>query len=189
MGFGLFGLAEHLRSNRLDRLAAAMMTDAREPEHWTVQGDDDWQWYERESWVGEQWINSGMTLPVNLQTGEPAVDTFGYLDEGLVPKEVRVLVRNAATQVASTRMKEPRPGQPHPARQARHGRPPSRWLRRLNAEELRIWLDTIDIPNAGVCGMTFWEHLTRDHGFNPVKIDGLEEAELAKLHSAAHYGY
>ncbi len=38
-------------------------------------------------------------------------------------------------------------------------------------------------------GMTFWEHLTRDHSFDPKKIAGLTLAEQAKLHGAAHYGY
>jgi hypothetical protein len=81
------------------------------------------------------------------------------------------------------------PGQANPMRRARHGRPPSRWLRSLNADELRIWLKTIDVPEAGVSGMTFWEHLTRDHSFNPDLIVGLNEDEQAKLHAAAHYGY
>jgi hypothetical protein len=74
-------------------------------------------------------------------------------------------------------------------RQARHGRPPSKWLRSLNADELRIWLKTIEVPEAGVSGMTFGEHLTRDHSFDPAKIEGLLEDEQAKLHAAAHYGY
>ncbi len=51
-------------------------------------------------------------------------------------------------------------------RRARHGRPPSRWLRSLHSDELRVWLKTIEVPEAGVEGMTFWEHLTRDHSFN-----------------------
>jgi hypothetical protein len=59
----------------------------------------------------------------------------------------------------------------------------------LNAEELRIFLAKIDVPEAGVSGMTFWEHLTRDHSFDPDRIVGLLEDEQAKLHAAAHYGY
>src|SRR5262249_20746487 len=76
-----------------------------------------------------------------------------------------------------------------PARRARHGRPPSRWLRSLHAEEIRIWLKTIDVPEAGVEGMTFYEHLTRDHSFDPDRIVGLSIDEQAKLHAAAHHGY
>ncbi len=74
-------------------------------------------------------------------------------------------------------------------RRARHGRPPSRWLRSLRADELRTWLKTIDVPEAGVEGMTYWEHLTRDHFFDPQRIAGLNKAEQARLHAAAHFGY
>ena len=80
-------------------------------------------------------------------------------------------------------------GKPSPMRRARHGRPPSRWLRSLNAGELRVWLKTIDVPQAGVEGMTYWEHLTRDHSFDPKRIAGLTEDEQARLHAAAHFGY
>ncbi len=81
------------------------------------------------------------------------------------------------------------PGQVSSSRRARHGRPPSRWLRSLHADELRIWLKTIEVPEVGVSGMTFWQHLTRDHSFDPDHIEGLTEPEQAKLHAAAHYGY
>jgi hypothetical protein len=74
-------------------------------------------------------------------------------------------------------------------RRARHGRPPSKWLRSLKADELRIWLKTIEVPEAGVEGMTYWEHLTRDHSFDPERIEGLTIDEQAKLHAAAHFGY
>ena len=75
------------------------------------------------------------------------------------------------------------------SRRARHGRPPSRWLRSLNADELHIWLQSIDVPEAGVEGMTYWTHLTRDHSFDPARIEGLQIDDQAKLHAAAHYGY
>jgi hypothetical protein len=81
------------------------------------------------------------------------------------------------------------PGKPDAKRRARHGRPPSKWLRSLEAEELRVWLATIDPPEAGVSGMTFWTHLTRDHFFDAAKIEGLTIDEQAKLHAAAHDGY
>ncbi len=84
---------------------------------------------------------------------------------------------------------EGEPGSPDPKRRARHGRPPSRWLRSLKADELRIWLKTIDPPEAGVSGMTYWTHLTRDHSFDAEKIKGLTVAEQAQLHAAAHDGY
>ena len=107
----------------------------------------------------------------------------GYLDLGVVPKDVR---RGAHKNTIDTITK---PGQASPIRRVRHGRPPSRWLRSLYAEELRTWLKTIDVPEAGVEGMTFWEHLTRDHSFDAKKIKGLTIPEQALLHAAAHYGY
>lgn len=84
---------------------------------------------------------------------------------------------------------EGEPGEADPKRRARHGRPPSRWLRSLKAEELRIWMKTIEPQEAGVSGMTYWTHLTRDHSFDPEKIRGLTVTEQAKLHAAAHDGY
>ncbi len=80
-------------------------------------------------------------------------------------------------------------GQVSLERQAQDGRPPSEWLRSMDAEELREWLSGIEVPEAGVAGMTFWTHLTRDHQFRPLLIKGLTEAEQAKLHAAAHFGY
>jgi len=65
----------------------------------------------------------------------------------------------------------------------------SRTLRNLRAPELRTWLASVEVSEAGVSGMTYWEHLTRDHYFDPAKIEGLTEAEQAKLHGAAHDGY
>lgn len=84
---------------------------------------------------------------------------------------------------------EGEPGEPDAKRRARDGRPPSKWLRSLKADELRIWLPTIEPPEAGVQGMTFWTHLTRDHSFEAEKIKGLTIPEQAKLHAAAHDGY
>lgn len=84
---------------------------------------------------------------------------------------------------------EGEPGQADDKRRARAGRPPSLWLRSLNAEELRAWLPKIDPPEAGVSGMTFWTHLTRDHSFDADNLKGLTIDEQAKLHAAAHDGY
>lgn len=74
-------------------------------------------------------------------------------------------------------------------RRAQDGRPPSEWLRSMDTEELRAWLAEVEVPDAGVHGMTFWTHLTRDHMFRPLLIKGLTEGEQAKLHAAAHFGY
>ena len=54
---------------------------------------------------------------------------------------------------------------------------------------MRLWLKTIEVPEADVEGMTYWTHLTRDHSFNPERIAGLTIDEQATLHAAAHYGY
>jgi hypothetical protein len=113
----------------------------------------------------------------------------GYLDESLVPESVRVGNVAEEGEAKDATQFEADHGKPSVTRRARHGRPPSRWLRSLNAEELRIWLPTIEVPEAGVSGMTFWEHLTRDHSFAPKRIKGLTIDEQAKLHAAAHYGY
>ncbi len=196
VGFGLFTLGERFGTGRFDSLAAAAMR-ATEPaaedetnlaaEHWTAADNNTWRWFERENLVGGQWKLTGITRPINKHTGEPYEREDGYLDVALVPKQVRygTIDDKSGAPVAF----EADAGQPSSNRRARHGRPPSRWLRSLNADELRIWLKTIDVPEAGVSGMTYWTHLTRDHSFDPVKIEGLVIDEQAKLHAAAHYGY
>ncbi len=80
-------------------------------------------------------------------------------------------------------------GQVSLERRSQDGRPPSEWLRSMDADELRAWLADVEVPEAGVSGMTFWTHLTRDHMFRPLLIKGLTEAEQAKLHAATHFGY
>jgi hypothetical protein len=185
-GFGLFTLGEKFRVAGLDRLAAATMRLAEPatagplaPEHWAANDNRTWRWYERETFVDGRWKLTGITTPINKETGQPYTGT-GYLDESLVPATVRNGVEVAI---------EPGPRKPDAIRRARHGRPPSLWLRSLQASEIRIWLKTIEVPEVGVSGMTFWEHLTRDHSFDALKIEGLTIDEQAKLHAAAHYGY
>jgi len=198
VGFGLFSLAEKLRCYGLDELAAAAMRAAEpakpvaQPEmplHWIVAENKSWRWFERESYVAGQWKLTGITTPINKKTGEPKVGGTGYLDESVVPGELRRGSQREAIELPPELDAEYDRHHPHPKRRARHGRPPSKWLRSLNADELRIWLKTIDVPEAGVSGMTYWEHLTRDHSFAPAKIEGLTIDEQAKLHAAAHYGY
>lgn len=207
VGFGLFGLAEKLRANSLDDLAAALMRSAElkspgasvastkaavtdvKPEHWSLAGNNTWQWYERENLIDGRWKITGVTTPVHRVTGERFTGRAGYLDESLVPAQFRPVVQASHAEAAPNAGIESDAGKPSAMRMARHGRPPSRWLRSLNADELRIWLRTIDPPEAGVEGMTFFEHLTRDHSFDAVKITGLTEDEQAKLHAAAHAGY
>lgn len=203
LGFGIFALGEKLHAKGFDTLAAATMraAEARSatprpaeppsttlPEHWTAGENNTWRWFEREQLIDGQWRVTGVTTPIRKDTGELATGR-GYLDESLVPESMR----KGSLDVARSETAEPPfehdHGKPSPTRRARHGRPPSRWLRSLRADELRIWLKTIDVPEAGVEGMTYWQHLTRDHSFDPARIEGLDEPEQAKLHAAAHFGY
>ncbi len=198
LGFGLFSLAEQLRVQGLDDIAAAITGGAKDPsgdspavppEHWAVASNRTWWWYRRETWIDNQWILTGITTPINKKTGKPLVGGSGYLDPSLVPDDVWVTGQTKAPVASEETNHQHGQGQADPARRARHGRPPSKWLRSLHADELRIWLKTIDVPEAGVSGMTFWTHLTRDHSFDPEKIEGLTIDEQAQLHAAAHYGY
>jgi hypothetical protein len=195
LSFGLFSLADKLRIYGLDELAAATLRAAEpattaQPVHWRAADNLVWQWYERETFIDGRWVLTGITTPVNKETGERYMGQIGYLDESLVPESMRLgYVEPMAPKELGEFQAEFSKRKPSPKRQARHGRPPSKWLRSLNADELRIWLKTIEVPEAGVSGMTYWTHLTRDHSFDPVKIEGLTEDELAKLHGAAHFGY
>jgi hypothetical protein len=196
IGLGLFSLANKLKVYGLDELAAALMDGAGSEGgatatagavHWRLADNGVWRWYERERFIDGKWTLSGITSPVRMETGE-RTEGEGYLDESEVPEEMR---RSRAEGHPGVETVAEEFGE-HVAtdkRRSRHGRPPSKWLRSLNAEELRIWLASIDPPEAGVSGMTFWEHLTRDHSFDPVKIEGLTIDEQAKLHAAAHHGY
>jgi hypothetical protein len=207
ISLGVFGLAEKLRAGALDELAASILrsTEAKKialsessqesppeastPEHWTAAANNAWHWYERENFIEGRWKLTGITTPINNHTGEPYAGRRGYLDESLVPAEVQGDYQEDRQSVVEDTGPENAPGQPDPARRSRHGRPPSKWLRSLHADELRIWLKTIDVPEAGVSGMSFFTHLTRDHSFREANIIDLTIDEQAQLHAAAHYGY
>lgn len=180
-----------------ESITATSYTDrtySSEHERWTAAEDAPWVWFERESVDNGVWVLSGITTPWNQQTGERLTNVPGYLDETLVPSDLR-----NAHRVGRPHANQPiHPDAPTDAttfgevsfeRQARDGRPPSDWLLSMDTEELRDWLSTVEIPEAGVHGMTFWSHLTRDHFFRPLLIKGLTEVEQAKLHAAAHHGY
>jgi hypothetical protein len=203
LGFGLFSLGNRLRVYGLDELAAAAMratepasttpattaATAAAPVHWTAAENNSWRWFEREDFIDGKWKLTGITTPVHKRTGKPNVGVSGYLDDSVVPETVRVGKKSELMVLPPEVSAEYARHQPNAKFRARHGRPPSKWLRSLNAEELRIWLKTIDPPEAGVSGMTYWEHLTRDHSFDAKKIEGLVIDEQAKLHAAAHFGY
>ena len=198
LGFGLFGLSEQLRADYLDGLAAAAMkvgtpaakpAPSTPPTHWRAAQNSSWRWYERETYTGGKWNVTGITTPVHRETGKPFVGE-GYLDESLAPLHLRdVDKKEEDASEATTPNADLTQHRPSPERRSRHGRPPSKWLRSLQADELRIWLKTIDVPEAGVEGMTYFEHLTRDHSFTAKHVADLTTDEQAKLHAAAHYGY
>jgi len=203
VGFGIFAIGEKLHAKGFDTLAAATMraTEAKKatpssadgpstklPEHWTAGENNHWRWFEREQLIDDQWRVTGITTPVHKETGELAKGR-GYLDKSLVPESMRKRGLETTHDDVAEAPFEHDHGKPSPTRRARHGRPPSRWLRSLRADELHVWLKSIDVPEAGVEGMTYWTHLTRDHSFDPGRIEGLDEPDQAKLHAAAHYGY
>lgn len=196
IGLGLFQLGEKLHADELDELAAALLRGTEPakkrtlaPEHWTAATNRTWRWFERETLIDDRWVVTGITAPMHRQTGERYTAHTGYLDDSLVPDALRFGDESLDATLVEDEGADVDPGHPTSERRARHGRPPSKWLRSLNADEIRVFLTKIDVPEAGVSGMTFWEHLTRDHSFDPDRIAGLTEEEQAALHAAAHYGY
>ena len=198
VSFGMFSLSEKLHLSGLDSLAAAAIRGAEPtsatlrlstPIHWRAADDEHWRWFEREDFVDGQWAITGTTVPVHRETGQPKADGGEYLDDSFVPPELRLRHEQMRARKAAKASIAAIDRHPDSECKARHGRPPSKWLRSLHAEEIRIWLDTIEVPQAGVSGMTYWTHLTRDHLFDAARIEGLTVPEQAKLHAAAHYGY
>ena len=200
IGMGLFGLAERLGAEELDELAAAVMrategdpppppTDAPLVDHWRIARNSTWRWFEQERLRDGEWRLVGMTRPTRLDDGAPVHNEGEYLDESLVPAEMLEAAESDEAEITIADDEDPPGPLSDATRRARHGRPPSRWLRSLNADELSVWLRTIDPPEATVAGMTFVVHLTRDHGFEEARVSPLSEEEQAKLHAAAHFGY
>jgi hypothetical protein len=190
IGLGIFSLGEKLRANAFDDLAATVTGGGKSAAtHWRALNNNTWRWYERETLIDGRWKVTGITTPIHRETGEPFTGAKGYLDQDLVPKEMRIWDEDDDIAPSTEEQGPLSEHLPSETRRARHGRPPSKWLRGLHADELRIWLKTIDVPEALVEGMSFWTHLTRDHYFDANNITGLTESEQAKLHAAAHHGY
>lgn len=201
---GLFGLAERLHADTLDTVAAVVMQCTEkliggkcvvDEERWKAAENRTWRWFERETLRDDQWRLTGVTTPIDKVTGERYTAEHGYLDESLVPDEIRFgkiktcTVADEAAENLDEAADDTVHGAVSSARKARDGRPPSKWLRQLNAYELRYWLSTVEVPPVGVSGMTVWTHLTRDHKFDAARLEGLTETEQFKLHAAAHFGY
>jgi hypothetical protein len=100
LGFGMFSLSEKLNIGGLDRLAAATMraTDAKKKTpakdvekavHWAAADNKEWRWYERESYINGQWVATGITTPINKTTGQRKWEPGGYLDQNLLPADIR----------------------------------------------------------------------------------------------------
>lgn len=192
------------RAAGVDDSTQSQATESRPkdiPIRWSPAQNRTWRWYERETLVRGKWRLSGITTPVHRQTGERFAGAKGYLADEEVPADIRrrghvefdVEVDRAVYLEAVPLENDPaeinEPGKIDPIRKAREGRPASKWLRGLTAAGLREWLPTVVPPEAGVEGMTFYEHLTRDHGFRGENVKDLTEEEQAKLHAAAHAGY
>ena len=146
LGFGLFSLAQKLRVYGLDELAAATMRVAAptttgvraRPIHWRAVDNEAWQWYERETFIDGKWTLSGITTPLSKQTGERHVGDGGYLDDTLVPENMR---RGYAPHEHSSDEHADR--QPSPKRRAR---------RRGAAAPI----SGSDVPRGGTCRSPHW---------------------------------
>ena len=188
VGMGLFWLSEKAHAYFIDSAAAHIMSwsEAQKSaksrkERWRANENRTWRWYERSHFIDGKWKVTGITTPIHKTTGKPFKEKSGYLDASLVPESVKESAEALKKKLALAEVDA--------TRRAEGGRPPSKWLRSLHADEIRIWLKTIKVPPAGVDGMTFWTHLTRDHFFSADHIKGLTIPEQAKLHAAAHFGY
>ena len=76
IGMCRFWFAENLGVDVIDRLAAATMranTPSRPKpriDRWTAGENRIWQWYARETLIEGTWTSSGITTPVNKETGQ-----------------------------------------------------------------------------------------------------------------------
>ncbi len=160
-------------------------------EHWRIGQNGTWRWFEKSELTKGIWRHTGMTMPVHRRDGFQVSgrDCADYLLMSEVPEPVIAAAEAGSADICIAR----EGASPGPAvsslRKARDGRPPSRWVRDLDADQLHLWLATFEPPRADVAGMTFFEHLTRDHGFSSHAVATLTLAEQAKLHGAAHGGF
>ncbi|MDV6031822.1 MAG: hypothetical protein F9B45_17365 [Phycisphaera sp. RhM] len=111
LGFGMLSLGERIRVGALDDLTAVSTSIAgsdgidllpihpgpsdgvvRESlaEHWSIGHNASWRWYERENLVRGVWKTTGVTLPIDRETGKAYTGQTGYLDESLVPDVILI---------------------------------------------------------------------------------------------------
>jgi hypothetical protein len=165
-------------------------------EHWTPEQDDTWRWFRLERYEQSDWKTAAISLPIHRTSDESFEPSDGYVPTADIPSHVITgaipeLPPGLEDRMAPSQfeLSDPATRTPDPDIRLRDGKPPSDWLTSLRATELREWLQTIDPIQAEVRGMTHWVHLIRDHGFDPLRINGLTEEEFTQLHSAAHEGY
>lgn len=207
-GIGLLTIKSAIGENELGDLPPADLTEAAIGdwrdlsksgvvfEHWTPEENPEWKWYRLERYTEDDWRTVGISLPMHKETGEPFEPADDYLNPSDIPAYV---LDGRIPDLAQPPMHSAAASQyddataflqtPDPDARSRDGRPASDWLRSLYAEELRLWLPSVETSETGVNGMTFWVHLIRDHGFDPRRIEGLTENEFRKLHCASHDGY
>lgn len=186
IGLTLFRFSRSFGAESLDSAAATIMEWSEtkigaKRERWKPNANYRWRWYERQTLINGQWRTSGLTTPEDRHTGVRYDGASGYLSDELVPANVRQYSLRTWKKFAN--------GRDRASDTIGEGQPPSKWLRSLDANELRLWLRTVRLPEVGVEGMSYWTHLTRDHSFSAARIRGLTISEQARLHSAAHYGF
>lgn len=178
-------------STEADERLAKASQDRQVLTHWRAAQNNTWRWFEKSEFIARKWRLTGMTLPVNRQTGHriSGRDCADYLVDSQVPAAVIDAATAGSIGVCVVEKGAAAGPQATAERRAADGRPASLWLSNLDCDQLHLWLASFKPPEAGVSGMTYFEHLTRDHGFQASAIACLTEAEQAKLHGATHYGY
>ncbi len=91
-------------------------TQPATPTHWRAESNATWRWYERENLVNGQWTLTGITTPIHKKTGQPYTGHGGYLDENLVPAEIRGGDQEGSDKLSVPATAEPGDGQPDAAR-------------------------------------------------------------------------
>jgi hypothetical protein len=172
LGAGLFGIGETLGIDAFDRMAAAATILSR-------RNGSSGSGSSSSSGAGQRSaFNTGKAIDQssnNTSYQQNYSNNFNMVPSGpIIDDDVDDPTNHGKTE---------------PKRLARQGRPPSRWLRSLDAEELRKWLKTVNPAATGVNGMSYASHLIHHHLFVAEKIAGLTVDEQAKLHAAAHAGY
>lgn len=68
-----------------DELSAAETSAGEVAEHWTLVRNAKWRWYEREHFVDGHWKTTGVSTPIDRDSGNEYSGRTGYLDESCIP--------------------------------------------------------------------------------------------------------